>query len=60
MVEDSRASAVFARLTTQIAEQDPEAALGWVTAQYEQLVGTCGAPATPIDAAAPGADATAD
>jgi membrane protein required for colicin V production len=45
MVEDSRASAVFARLTGQIAEQDPEAALGWVTTQYEQLVGACtGAP----------------
>ncbi|TNC50747.1 CvpA family protein [Rubellimicrobium rubrum] len=43
MVEDSRASAVFSRLTGRIAEQDPEAALGWVTRQYEQLVGTCGA-----------------
>ncbi|MBP1805913.1 CvpA family protein [Rubellimicrobium aerolatum] len=44
MVEDSRAAAVFSRLTGQIAEQDPEAALGWVTRQYEQLVSTCSAP----------------
>jgi membrane protein required for colicin V production len=53
-------SAVFAQITTRIAEQDPEAALGWVTRQYEQLVGTCGAPATAIDAAAPGADTAPD
>lgn len=45
MVEDSRANAVFSRLTTRISEQDPEAALGWVTRQYEQLVGPCVAPA---------------
>ena len=47
MVEDSRAAAVFARLTTRIEAQDPQAALGWVTRQYEELVGTCAAPATP-------------
>ncbi len=52
MVEDSRASAVFARLTGQIAEQDPEAALGWVTTQYEQLVGAC--TGTPVDDAQAG------
>ncbi len=46
MVEGSRANAVFSRLTTRISEQDPEAALGWVTRQYEQLVGSCAAPAT--------------
>lgn len=44
MVEDSRAAAVFSRLTGQIENQDPEAALGWITRQYEQLVGNCGAP----------------
>ena len=41
MVEDSRAAAVFASLTGTIAEQDPQAALGWVTTQYEELVGAC-------------------
>jgi membrane protein required for colicin V production len=46
MVEDSRAAAVFARLTGQIEAQDPEAALGWITAQYEGLVGGCVAPVT--------------
>ncbi|PHQ83475.1 MAG: colicin V production CvpA [Thalassobium sp.] len=43
MVEDSRAKAVFARMTGQIGDRDPEAALGWITTQYEQLVGGCGA-----------------
>ncbi len=43
MVEDSRAKAVFGRLTGQIGDRDPEAALGWTTTQYEQLVGNCGA-----------------
>ena len=44
MVEDSRAKAIFGDVTTQIEGQDPEAALGWLTTQYEQLVGACGAP----------------
>jgi len=43
MVEDSRAAAVFSRLTNQIEERRPEEALGWITTQYEQLVGDCGA-----------------
>ena len=45
MVEDSRSAAVFARFTGQLEEQNPEATLGWITDQYEQLVGDCGAPA---------------
>ena len=53
MVEDSRSAAVFANLTGQIAEQDPQAALGWVTSQYEQLVGTCAAPGTDVEAEVP-------
>ena len=44
MVEDSRSAAVFSRFTGQIEEQNPEQALGWITTQYEQLVGDCGAP----------------
>lgn len=43
MIEDSRSAKVFARMTGQIENQDPEAALGWLTTQYEQLVGTCNA-----------------
>ncbi|PTW47150.1 MULTISPECIES: CvpA family protein [Rhodovulum] len=43
-VENSRSSAVFASLTAKIAETNPDQALGWLTTQYEQLVGTCGAP----------------
>lgn len=42
MVDDSRSAIVFERFTDQIAEQNPEAALGWITDQYEALVGTCG------------------
>lgn len=41
MVENSRAAAVFANLTDSVEDRDPEAALGWITTQYEQLVGTC-------------------
>ncbi|MEM8538333.1 MAG: CvpA family protein [Pseudomonadota bacterium] len=45
MVDDSRSAEVFAQITGQIEEQNPEQALGWITEQYQQLVGTCGAPA---------------
>ncbi len=45
MVADSRAAAVFSRLTGRIESQDPQAALGWITTQYEELVGGCAAPA---------------
>ena len=44
MVENSRAIAVFSNFTGNIGERDPEAALGWITTQYEQLVGECAAP----------------
>ena len=45
LVDDSRSAEVFAQLTGQIEEQNPEQALGWITEQYQQLVGNCGAPA---------------
>ena len=45
MVDDSRSAAVFSQLTGQIEQRNPEQALGWITTQYQQLVGTCGAPA---------------
>lgn len=47
MVDESRAAEVFAKLTGQIEQQNPEQALGWITEQYQQLVGNCGAPTEP-------------
>jgi len=41
IVDESRSAQVFSRLSGTIQEQDPEQALGWVTQQYEQLVGAC-------------------
>ncbi|HBM41993.1 MAG TPA: colicin V production CvpA, partial [Sulfitobacter sp.] len=43
MVDESRSAQVFGRFTGQIEEQNPEAALGWITTRYEALVGACGA-----------------
>jgi membrane protein required for colicin V production len=43
MIDNSRSAAVFGKLTGQVEERNPEQALGWVTAQYENLVGECGA-----------------
>ncbi|WP_293441195.1 CvpA family protein [Planktotalea sp.] len=44
MVDESRSAKIFARMTGQIEDRNPEQALGWITTQYEQLVGTCGTP----------------
>ena len=41
MVDDSRSAQVFSRMTQKIEDRDPEQALGWITTQYEQLVGIC-------------------
>ncbi|MCE8519411.1 CvpA family protein [Ruegeria pomeroyi] len=41
IVDESRSAQVFARMTGKIEQQNPEAALGWVTQQYEGLVSTC-------------------
>lgn len=42
MIDDSRSAQVFASLAAEIDERsDPDAALGWITGQYEQLVGVC-------------------
>lgn len=43
IVDESRSAVVFDQFSGQIEEQDPQAALGWVTQQYEQLVGNCSA-----------------
>ncbi|MDX1785533.1 CvpA family protein [Roseovarius sp. ZX-A-9] len=44
MIDDSRSARVFAHLTGRIEDGNPEQALGWITAQYEALVGACDAP----------------
>lgn len=41
MIDDSRSHRVFARFTAKIEENNPEEALGWLTRQYEALVGSC-------------------
>lgn len=41
MVDDSRSASVFARMTQKIEDRDPAQALGWITGQYEALVGSC-------------------
>ncbi len=41
IVDESRSAQVFSRMSGTIDEQNPEEALGWITQQYEQLVGTC-------------------
>ncbi|SDN36978.1 membrane protein required for colicin V production [Lutimaribacter pacificus] len=46
MIDDSRSARVFSRMTQSVESRNPEAALGWITAQYEQLVGVCEAPVT--------------
>lgn len=42
IVDESRSAAVFADLSAGIETAEPEQALGWVTQQYETLVGSCG------------------
>jgi len=44
MIDDSRSARVFANLTGQIGERNPDEALGWIAQQYENLVGVCEAP----------------
>jgi membrane protein required for colicin V production len=53
MVENSHAIAVFSKMTGSIEQRDPEAALGWITTQYEQLVGECGDPQTDVTPTVP-------
>ncbi|MDA7963862.1 CvpA family protein [Ruegeria sp.] len=47
IVDESRSAKVFEQFSGQIEEQNPEAALGWITAQYEELVASCTAGHTP-------------
>ena len=41
IVDDSRSARVFSQLTAKVEDGNPEEALGWITRQYEQLVGAC-------------------
>lgn len=56
IVENSRAIAVFSKMTGSIEDRDPEAALGWITTQYEQLVGECGDPSEDVTPTAPASE----
>jgi membrane protein required for colicin V production len=58
MIDDSRSAAVFSQFTDRIEQQDPEQALGWITQQYEQLVGVCDT-GGPVDAETAPADSDA-
>lgn len=42
IVDESRSSVVFERLIGKVEDRNPEQALGWVTQQYEALIGSCG------------------
>jgi len=44
IIDDSRSARVFSRLTDKVEDGNPEQALGWITQQYEELVGACDAP----------------
>lgn len=62
MVENSRSAQVFARLRTQVNDQIPQDAPGWVVQRYEQLVQSCAVtelPATTTVPATPAAETPA-
>ena len=42
IVDESRSAKVFEQFTGEIEKRNPEQALGWITSQYENLVGKCG------------------
>jgi membrane protein required for colicin V production len=44
MIDDSRSARIFATMTGKIEDGNPEQALGWITQQYEALVGACDKP----------------
>ena len=41
IIDDSRSARVFAMMTDTVENGNPEQALGWITRQYEELVGAC-------------------
>lgn len=53
VVEQSRSAQVFERMRTQMDDQIPEDAPGWIVTRYEQMVSDCALPATPVTPTAP-------
>ncbi|RBW57733.1 CvpA family protein [Ruegeria sp. A3M17] len=49
IVDESRSAKVFEQFSDKIEEQNPEAALGWVTRQYEELVASCAEGSAPAE-----------
>lgn len=47
MIDDSRTNKIFASVQQNLNDSIPEDAPGWIVERYEELVGTCGATATP-------------
>lgn len=41
MVEKSRSKVIYDRYAAGLERQNPDEAMGWVTTQYEQLIGAC-------------------
>ena len=51
MVDNSRSAKVFASFQDSLNKTVPEDAPSWIVVRYEELTGTCGAPAAPADLA---------
>lgn len=45
IIDDSRSARVFAQLTGQVEQGDPQQALSWITTKMEELTAVCDAPA---------------
>jgi len=45
MIDDTRTSKIFASVQGNLNDSIPENAPGWILERYEELVGSCGAPA---------------
>ena len=41
MIDGSRSAAVFGGYVTDISDQNPEQAMGWIQTQYDQLISGC-------------------
>ncbi|AGT09142.1 CvpA family protein [Paracoccus aminophilus] len=48
MVDSSRSAQVFHRVTSQMDQQIPQDAPGWIVNRYEQMVRTCGTTGTTV------------
>ncbi|PZQ99985.1 MAG: colicin V production CvpA [Cereibacter sphaeroides] len=53
MVDNSRSAKVFASFQDGLNDSIPEDAPGWIVGRYEQLVSSCGGPATPVEPTTP-------